>query len=106
MEKDGGGAIIVSQSFNKFDSSLMNKWVRSVVDKYKFTYILNSPSWILPEFDSSLDHYYLTTIVNVGSRQLELLLGLPGQQKQLLPGPKGGDPDLLELLVGQGGEGL
>ena len=99
MEKDEGGAIILSQLFNKFD-----QW--SVVDMYKFTYILNSPSWILPEFDSSLDHYYLTTIVNVGSRQLELLLGLPGQQKQLLPGPKGWDPDLLELLVGQGGEGL
>ena len=42
----------------------------------------------------------------VCSRQLELLLGLPGEQKQFLPGPEGRDPDLLELLIGQGGEGL
>ena len=42
----------------------------------------------------------------VCSRQLELLLCLPGEQEQLLPGPEGRDPYLLELLVSQGGEGL
>ena len=45
-------------------------------------------------------------VIVVCSRQLELLLGLPGEQKQLLPGPEGRDSDLLELLISQGGEGL
>ena len=33
------------------------------------------------------------------------LPGLPPQQQQLLPRAEGGDADLLQVLVGQGGEG-
>ena len=34
----------------------------------------------------------------------QLLLGFPGEQEQLLPRAEGGDPDLLQLLVGERGE--
>ena len=35
----------------------------------------------------------------------KFFLGLPCQQEKLLPRPEGGNPDLLQLLVSEGGEG-
>ena len=35
----------------------------------------------------------------------EFLLGLPCQQQQFLPRAKGGNPDLFQLLISEGGEG-
>ena len=45
-------------------------------------------------------------MVVISSRQLKLFLDLPSEKKKLLPGTKGRNPDLLELLVSQGGECL